>query len=106
MGSTVATTNDVLPVTGMSEIVSGWPPGLLTVIVWETVAPGPIAPKSKLGGVTAIWGGGGVMPVPLTATFVGEFKALLGNVMVLETVPADCGANDIPTVTEPPAAIV
>src|SRR5260221_12822533 len=75
-------------------------------MVCETVAPGPIVPKSRLRGVTAICGGSGVTPEPVAVMLVGEFKALLGNVMVVDTVPADCGVNDTETVTALPAAIV
>jgi len=46
--------NIVLPTIGTAEMLSVWPPVLVTVMVWLADAPTPIPPKLIVVGVAEI----------------------------------------------------
>jgi hypothetical protein len=83
------------------------PPVFVSVSDWVALEPWTTVPNDNWDGETEIWGiPVAVMPVPLTARFVGEFVALLKIDMVTETDPVVAGVKVIGTLTLPLAGIV
>ena len=80
-------------------------PPLLTVTLLTLELPALTLPKPKLEGVAEIVTDAAT-PVPLSATSVGEFVALLVIVTLPLSAPAVVGANNALNVADFPASIV